>query len=189
MAQARRDSAVQIAVHTLGQEPTHVETTLAPEELDLADEPADFDQPVHVQLKLTRMQEDVLAEGQTRTTARIACSRCLEPVALAIDGSFRSLFVPEEGAYGERMGRQDFEWDDERVAFYTEGTIDLSDEICQSLVIELPLKPLCSPDCAGLCPQCGKDLNEGPCDCEPEPEPEEAPSPWDALRDIVQGNE
>lgn len=187
MSQPKRDSPMKIAVHTLGQEPTHIETTLGAQELDLADEPADFDQPVHVRVKLTRMQEDVLAEGETHTTAHTACSRCLEPMPLEIDGSFQALFVPEAGAYGQRMGRRDFEWNDERVSFYSEGTIDLSDEICQSLVIEIPLKPLCRPDCAGLCPQCGKNLNEGPCDCEPEPD--QAPSPWDALRDLVQGDD
>ena len=49
-----------------------------------------------------------------------------------------------------------------------------------ALLVALPLKPLCREDCAGLCPQCGANLNEGPCGCEPDTEDDR----WAALREL-----
>jgi len=177
---------VKIAVHTLPSGGTHLETTMSPDELGMTDEPAEFDQPVRVRVKLTRMEEDVLAQGRAQTRVRMTCSRCLEDMELPIEGEFQALFVPQTGPYGQRMGRRDFQWDDERVSFYDEGTVDLTDEIRECLAVELPLKPLCRPDCAGLCPQCGKDLNQGLCDCEAD---EDDAGPFAALRDLISPEE
>jgi uncharacterized protein len=46
-----------------------------------------------------------------------------------------------------------------------EDTIDLGPMVRDVVVLELPMAPLCREDCAGLCPQCGADRNEGPCGC------------------------
>jgi uncharacterized protein len=172
---------VKVGISTLHDHPLALTATETPEDLHLEAEAAEFIAPVEVSVKLTRMQEDVLAQGQTRTRVRMECSRCLEPVDIEIAGEFEALYVPESGAYGQRMGRRDFEWGDQRVNFYSELTIDLDQEIVQSLVIELPRKPLCRSDCAGICPTCGKDLNQGPCDCKPEPEDDV----WGPLRDLI----
>jgi uncharacterized protein len=172
---------VKVAVHSLRPEPVRLEAALSPAELGLGDQEAEFGQPVLVRVKLTRMQEEVLAQGEASTTARLECARCLEPVELRVVGAFEALYVPETGAYSASVGRRSLEWGDQRVNFYAEATVDLSDEIRQSLILELPLKPLCRPDCAGLCPQCGQNLNQGPCDCEPDADA----TPWAALRDLI----
>jgi len=172
---------MKIAVASLSDRPTSLEGVLAPRELDLVAERVQFLDPVHVAVTLTRMQEDVLAEGTVRTTAHAECSRCLEDVAVELAGRFEALYVPDTGAYAQRMGRRDFEWGDQRVNFYTELTIDLTDELRQCILLELPMKPLCRPDCAGLCPRCGADLNQGPCTCKPEA----ADDPWAALGKLL----
>ena len=179
--QAGRETTVKIAVHTLGSEPTRLEADLSPSELDPGEDESRFGQPVHVVVKLTRMQEDILAQGEARTTVRLECSRCLDEVDVQIAGSFEALYAPEARASGQQTGRRDFEWGSRGVSFYGEGSIDLTDEIRQCLVIELPLKPLCRPDCSGLCPQCGQNLNERPCDCKADADA----SPWAALRDLI----
>jgi uncharacterized protein len=46
-------------------------------------------------------------------------------------------------------------------------TIDLAPLVREAIMLELPLAPVCSPDCQGLCPTCGADLNDGPCGCAP----------------------
>ena len=59
-----------------------------------------------------------------------------------------------------------------------------------ALIVDLPLQPLCDEDCQGLCPQCGKNLNDGPCGCEPpqdDVEFEEAKNPFAALKDFPFG--
>ncbi|HPD16191.1 MAG TPA: DUF177 domain-containing protein [Planctomycetota bacterium] len=172
---------MKIAVPSLADRPTTLDATLAPGELDLIAEHTVFEHGVQVSVTVTRMQEDVLANGRASTVATAECSRCLDPVPVELRGEFEALFVPETGAYGQRMGRRDFEWGDQRVNFYTEMTVDLTEEIRQCLLLELPMKPLCRTDCKGLCPQCGHNRNEGPCSCRTE-EPED---PWEKLRSLL----
>ncbi|MFP4057248.1 MAG: YceD family protein [Candidatus Brocadiia bacterium] len=176
---------MKVAVSSLEEHPVQLDAQESPGELELSAEGVEFAAPVDVSVKLTRMQENVLAEGVARTTVRLSCSRCLEPVDLGLEGKFEALFVPDTGAYAERMGRRDFEWADQRVEFYSERTIDLTNEINQALRLELPMKPLCQPHCAGLCPECGKNLNRGPCGCQPEQEDDV----WAPLREIVSDDE
>jgi uncharacterized metal-binding protein YceD (DUF177 family) len=59
--------------------------------------------------------------------------------------------------------------------------LDLTEAVRQALVVEQPMAPLCRPDCAGLCPECGADLNAGPHSCAAEPED----SRWAALRALA----
>ncbi|MBM4031531.1 MAG: DUF177 domain-containing protein [Planctomycetes bacterium] len=172
---------MKIAVTSLADRPTSLEATLTPKELDLVAERVRFEEPVEVSVTLTRMQEDVLAEGKASTRAVVECGRCLEDVPVELHGEFEALYVPETGPYAARMGRRDFEWGDQRVNFYSELTVDLTDEIRQCLLLELPLKPLCRPECAGLCPICGRNRNEGPCGCKPSADE----SPWAALAKFI----
>jgi uncharacterized protein len=58
--------------------------------------------------------------------------------------------------------------------------LDLTEAVRQALVTQLPMRPLCRPDCAGLCARCGADLNEGPCGCPDEP----ADDRWSVLRGL-----
>ena len=48
------------------------------------------------------------------------------------------------------------------------GFLDLAPLLREEAILAIPMDALCRPDCAGLCPECGKNLNEGPCDCQPE---------------------
>jgi uncharacterized protein len=124
------------------------------------------------------MNEDVLVEGEARTTARVLCSRCLAEMDLPLRGEFQALYVPQARAQAEPTKRRASEWEDQRVNFYSEATVDLADEVAQALLIELPMRPLCRPDCAGLCPTCGHNRNDGPCSCPPE----RGDDPWATLR-------
>jgi len=172
---------MKIAVASLSERPTPLSATMSPKELDLRAEHTRFEAPVEVAVTVTRMQEDVLAVGTTSTMAIAECSRCLEDVPTALHGEFEALYVPDTGRFAKRMNHPDFAGSGQRVSFYSELTVDLSDEIRQSVLLELPMKPLCRLDCAGLCPRCGANLNDGPCTCKPEA----SESPWDALRNLI----
>ncbi len=169
---------MKVGVASLQPVPTQLEATECPADIGLEADHVAFPAPVEVSVKLTRMQEDVLAQGEATTTARVQCSRCLAEVDLPLSGSFEALFVPKDREPDEQR-RHDH--DDQHVSFYSEFTVDLSDEIVQCLLLELPMRPLCAPDCAGLCPSCGQNLNEEACSCEPE----RADDPFAALRDLI----
>jgi uncharacterized protein len=176
-----RETPMKIAVPSLSERPTPLESTLAPKELELVAERVQFRDPVRVSATVTRMQEDVLAEGKARTKAHLECSRCLEDVEVDLSGEFEALYVPETGRFAKRMDHPDFAGGDQRVNFYSELTVDISEEIRQCILLELPSKPLCRPDCAGLCPQCGRNRNEGPCGCKEDAEEDV----WAKLRAII----
>ncbi len=88
------------------------------------------------------------------------CSRCLKETPLEIEGTFRYFYTPSTA--GENNVP-----DDDMTVFFDPGesVLDLGPQIWESFVFSLPEKVLCDEKCAGLCPECGKDLNEGSCSC------------------------
>lgn len=94
-----------------------------------------------------------------------ACARCLRDVSLAISDELLYLY----SSRGVELGKDTRLDSDEgfmpvEVEFFGR-TLDLTDQVRESLLLLLPRKPLCREACAGLCPACGADLNEGACGC------------------------
>jgi uncharacterized protein len=94
--------------------------------------------------------------GRVRGAVRGECARCLAEVVSQFDTPAEALYTtsPELA-------------DDPGVYLVPEpvGVIDLSDAVREEVALAAPAFALCRPDCAGLCPQCGADLNLGPCGC------------------------
>lgn len=120
--------------------------------------------PVHMHIHLTRINEGLLARGDVDTVLEAACSRCVEPAEQPISFHFEEEFIPSiDILTGAPVKPPD---PDEPV--YTidpNHVMDLDEVIRQGVVIETPMHPLCRPDCQGLCPDCGKNLNEDRCTC------------------------
>ncbi len=94
-----------------------------------------------------------------------SCSRCLAPADIDILNDLMYLYtLRKKGAPEEDSG-------EEEVIFVPvdswRNTIDISDQVWESVILSLPLQVLCSQECRGICPQCGKPLNEGDCGCSP----------------------
>ena len=109
--------------------------------------------------------------GRYRLNGRVAgdieltCSRCLDPFTLPVTTDFDLRYVPHTENLGE--GEREVEEDDLATAFYADEQIDLEQLIMEQLHLAMPMKPLCSDTCKGLCPQCGTNLNTGSCGCDP----------------------
>jgi uncharacterized protein len=101
--------------------------------------------------------------GTVKTTLALACSRCLEPYTLPVDQRFDLRYQPHAQNTGE--GEREIEEDDLTTAFYANDEIDLGQLMREQFYLALPMKPLCSDDCKGLCPACGANLNRTTCDC------------------------
>lgn len=99
---------------------------------------------------------------------RLECVRCLGAVALPIDEELDLVYLPRTAesaplAGGERA----LEASDMNVSFYDEDRLELADTVWEQLHLALPVKPLCSSDCRGLCSSCGADRNRQPgCGCD-----------------------
>lgn len=136
------------------------------DDLELEDGEARLAGPVMGQVRLHRTNQGVFADGTVEVSVELECSRCLKAFTAAVVFPLREQFYP---TIDVNVGIPLPAPDDE-LAFPIDHNhiLDLREAIRQNLVLALPIKALCKEDCAGLCPHCGKDLNEGPCECAPE---------------------
>jgi uncharacterized protein len=126
---------------------------------------AEVREPLTVRGVTTSLGNGVYVEANVRGSVELQCSRCLStferPIDLSCEGKFTGDVLDKEP-----------EDEDEVEVFPLEGTYcDLDEMIRHEIVLSLPMKPLCREDCKGLCPTCGKNLNEGVCDCASPEEP------------------
>jgi uncharacterized protein len=118
-------------------------------------------------VKLNRTNRGVLADADLATDLRLECSRCLEEVVVPIKTRFTEEYYPTvDLRSGATVGRPE---GGSGYMLNEAHELDLTEPVRQSVLLELPMKPLCRTDCAGLCPRCGQDLNQRACDCELEP--------------------
>lgn len=120
-----------------------------------------FVSPVQGYVQLLRHSEDsIYVKAEVSAEIEIQCRRCLDPFNIGIAGLFEIQFTPANNP--EDLFSKDFE-DDER--YYDGETFDISEDTRQALVIQIPVWPLCSEECAGLCAACGVNLNDENCVC------------------------
>jgi uncharacterized protein len=130
----------------------------------------------------TNSGRHIVARGRFRTTVELECSRCLRrhridldlPIEEALPIAGQVPDVREEGVEEELP-------EEETEPLFVENIFDLTELLRQSILVAAPIKPLCSEECKGLCPHCGKNLNDGPCECPPDSEA----GPFAALAELV----
>lgn len=119
--------------------------------------------PVHGELKLTRIDQRILVQGTLTIDVPMVCSRCLKSFSCSLTLQIEEEYYPTVDINtGSRLPSPD---DSGSFTINEHHILDLTEAIRQYKVIALPMKPLCREECAGICPTCGKNLNEGPCDC------------------------
>ena len=112
--------------------------------------------------------------GQASATAASRCSRCLEPVQVSLSAGIDALYAKQPDP------------DDPDLYGFEGHAVELEDAVRDALLLELPLQFFCKPDCKGLCPVCGANLNQGTCTCQ---EGNVVTGPFSALKNIVLNNE
>ena len=108
---------------------------------------------------LTNAGEGILVTGLVRAAVDGQCDRCLDPAHFDIAGEIEEYYLFHEPEDAEA-------YEDGFELVGPERTVDLSGAIWDAMVMDTPFVVLCRPDCAGLCPTCGANLNDGPCGCE-----------------------
>jgi uncharacterized protein len=136
--------------------------------LTLDDERVSLAGDVEGSVKLHRTNQGILADGAVSVPVRLQCDRCLDEYTMTATFPLREQFYPTIDV-NTGVPLPD---DPEELAFPIDHNhlLDLREAIRQNLLLALPMQSVCRDDCAGLCPQCGKSLNDGPCDCVPEEE-------------------
>ena len=107
--------------------------------------------------------EDIRVRAEYRGAFEVMCARCVEPVAVPLEGKFDLLFRPEnaDAEAGERAITED----ETEIGYYGSGGLLLEDVVREQVLLSLPGRTLCTPDCKGLCPHCGQNLNVDLCRC------------------------
>lgn len=134
-----------------------------PEHLDLADADFEFDGPVGITLRVVRSLQMFSVSGSLRAGLRGECCRCLATARDRVEAQVRFLVQRKEASEDEVEALED----EDEVDIVDPGVkeIDLVERLHDALVLEMPLRIYCRPDCLGLCPRCGEDLNRVTCSC------------------------
>ena len=143
------------------------------EEMEVLGDPVTFEEIV-VKGEYFGADGRVRVRGKAAAQLNSRCCRCLEPVRVPITAEIDAEFAREEDP------------DDPDLYLFEGSKADLTNAARDALLLEMPYRVLCSEDCKGLCPGCGKNLNLGPCTCQ---EDATAANPFSALKAIVQNNE
>ncbi len=119
--------------------------------------------------------ETVHVRGHLSAGLEPECGRCLERYRVAFEQELDLFYLPRPVQNVQEPEEEDVELSDRDVVVgYHDGQrLDLGEVVREQLFLALPLKRLCRPDCRGLCPSCGKNLNAGSCACPPPQQPED----------------
>lgn len=116
-----------------------------------------FRQPVRVRGEVTVSADIVVLRAAASFQYEGVCDRCLA-------GFTRPMEVPIEHILVSSLNNED----NDEFVLVENYQLPLDDLVREDLILALPTKNLCREDCRGLCPKCGKNLNEGPCGCRSE---------------------
>lgn len=152
-----------ILIESLREAPVHLDLEIPPETLDLVDEEYKFTEAVRANVVFRLIGEtDVMALGTLLTRAETVCVRCLEAARIELSAKVSETWLkgpaPDDVANGEI--------DNIPLTRAFDGeTIDVVEVLRELIMDELPLNPVCSAECKGLCAGCGVNLNSESCKC------------------------
>lgn len=120
-----------------------VEEDIEAKELDIETNEVKFHEPLRVKGWITKITNAVSASLKLTGAFYIDCSRCLEKFKIDLDKTLKLNFQVE----------------------MSDDVIDFDTDIREEIILDYPMKPLCKPDCKGICPKCGNNLNDETCKC------------------------
>ena len=143
-----------------------VSRTFQAVDFDLTHEDFRVAAPVALTAEVRKDAQKVRLVGRVVTALEMDCGRCLEAFQIPVDAAFDLMYLPQTdvGATDEREVQDA----DVGVTFYKNDVIDLGEVMREQFFLALPMKPLCRPDCRGLCPECGINRNRETCECKAE---------------------
>ncbi len=143
-----------------------------------------FAGPVNVSGTLSRQGKDVFLSLSLKGEVQTFCTRCLDPLRIAFDEVFLYLFsASQDIEHPSEQEDSDLECLIVDVPSL-EQTLDITEQVWESLILSLPQNPKCREECLGLCPFCGKKLENGSCDCVVSSQNEKTTG-FSVLRDIL----
>jgi uncharacterized protein len=121
--------------------------------------------PIKGEVTFSNSGRHVVARGSFSTAIELECARCLEEYRVEVASP-----IEEELELPVPLAEQEAEEaegpvEEESERLFVDNILDLTELLRQDILLAVPIKPVCSEMCKGLCPHCGKNLNQEPCDC------------------------
>ena len=114
-----------------------------PKKFDIETDVVKFKSPLHVEVKARKTGNTIFADTKLSGVLDVQCGRCLKNITIDLKKNIELTYPLERG----------------------EKFVDLDPDIREEVIVDYPIKPLCSDNCKGLCLKCGRNLNEGGCTC------------------------
>lgn len=119
--------------------------------------------PVKASLKISKISAELLIKGDFTGSVELQCSRCVKDFVKELCGSINVVYHPLADLTAE--DKHEVKDDELDMDFYKDDELDIQELIKEQVILSIPMKPLCSETCKGICSQCGTDLNAGACRC------------------------
>jgi uncharacterized protein len=128
---------------------------------------------------LSKFDNQIVLDSKTNILANLVCDRCAKEFQSVITSCYRMIYLFVHNVENSENEKIDI------IYLHPEtDKIDLSKDVRDYALLAVPMKKLCSEECKGLCPKCGKNLNDGPCDCHEE----EIDPRWEPLQKLKTKN-
>lgn len=171
---------IRVRLEDVGPEGVVLALDLEPDSLDLLDS-TDVRFPGNMKARATIVKagKKLRVSLSLDFVLLLPCSRCLAETEHRFSESSDFVFMP---APATLFPEQRLEEDDFTTQFFSGEEIDLAPLLREMVILAIPIKPLCKPDCKGLCPVCGADRNRETCEHTQENEPLDPR--WEGLRGL-----
>ena len=132
---------------------------------------------------------EVRVKGWVKTRMSFECDRCLAPTFIDVDAPFDLFYTPAAIALATKEDELAIDADEAEMGFYVMPGLELEDILREQVLFALPMQRVCQADCLGICPECGGNRNETPCQCQSNGASHGGNEPvvdarWGALREV-----
>ena len=174
---------MEFKISELEREPVDFDLELAPGAVDFGGEAEQMGdlatsgraEVIHEHRGPKDIVADIRLKGKFEGKFQVPCARCIEPVELPLASDFDLIFRPLGADSG--APERSITTDETEIGYYQKDSLLLEDVLREQVVLSLPVRTLCKPDCKGLCPRCGANRNTDPCGCDVGP----SDPRWEAL--------
>jgi uncharacterized protein len=160
-------TSTQLDLRTVTAAEIPLRRTFTAAELASAGEELTLSGDVRFEGVLQKRDQRFRLKGRVEATAELACARCTEPFAWPIEAEVDLTYVPQPSATAKPVDPDiELTGEDLTTAYYQDHVLDLGEMLREQFHLAMPMRPLHSEACKGLCPHCGTNLNTATCDCE-----------------------
>lgn len=171
-----------LSISELEVKKLHFDQTYQPGTLDFSGEDVKQSGPLTatgVAELLPHTDEEIRVQGRVVADLETECHRCLGTARFHIDTPFDLFYRPNTAV--DQDEEHAIDEGEAEMGFYEMPGIELEEILVEQVLLNLPMQRICSEDCKGLCPVCGVNRNETPCQCDAHPGDDR----WQALKDIA----